>query len=472
MSRSAKPIRYALSGTLAIGLLAGCAGSNHLARAGDYAARPSGKVNRAVDLAESTVERSPNDAAARVALGQAYLDAGRFQSAATTFHDAIALGDSSGPTQLRLALAQIGAGDRQAAVDVLDGASDAIPAADRGLALALAGQTDRGVAILTDALRGGENTPKLRQNLAYAFALDGRWREARVAMAQDVPADKINDRIGEWAMMAQPEDVQKRVAALLSVPAGVQDAGQPQALALGGAEPAQQVAMAEAPAPAAPAAAGELPAIDQAPAAAPAPAPSETPVTAPVGPVPSAPSFAAAFDAQPQPQPQPEARPEPNYLATPVVQPIPASAFDHAPRVAARSAAPAAVQLAPRSRLALTAQQVFSPARRSSSGGTHLVQLGSFSSEASARRAWGVFLARNPELRNYRLVITPAVVNGRNYWRVAAAGLDGNGARHLCSDVKTRGGACFAYAATHAPAGALPAFAMADSGSGREKARR
>jgi Tfp pilus assembly protein PilF len=123
MSRSAKAIRYALSGALAIGLLAGCAGSSHLARAGNYAARPSGKVNHAVDLAEKAVERSPNDAATRVALGQAYLDAGRFQSAATTFGDAVALGDTSGRTQLSLALAQIGAGDLQAAVEVLDGAT-------------------------------------------------------------------------------------------------------------------------------------------------------------------------------------------------------------------------------------------------------------------------------------------------------------------------------------------------------------
>jgi hypothetical protein len=84
----------------------------------------------------------------------------------------------------------------------------------------------------------------------------------------------------------------------------------------------------------------------------------------------------------------------------------------------------------------------------------------------------GIFTTRNPELRNFRMTITPAVVNGRNFWRVAATGLDGSGARHLCSDVKNRGGACFAYAATHAPAGALPAFAMAGSGSGREKARR
>ena len=78
--------------------------------------------------------------------------------------------------------------------------------------------------------------------------------------------------------------------------------------------------------------------------------------------------------------------------------------------------------------------------------------------------------ARNAELRNYRMVITPAVVNGRNYWRVAAAGFNASRATSLCSSVKGRGGACFAYAATRAPAGALPATNQV--GAGPRMARR
>ena len=74
------------------------------------------------------------------------------------------------------------------------------------------------------------------------------------------------------------------------------------------------------------------------------------------------------------------------------------------------------------------------------------MQLGSFSSPQGARRAWGIFAARNPELKNTRMTITPAVVRGKNFWRVAAAGLDAGGASGLCSSVKTRGGVCFAYA--------------------------
>ena len=102
-------------------------------------------------------------------------------------------------------------------------------------------------------------------------------------------------------------------------------------------------------------------------------------------------------------------------------------------------------------------------------GSSHKVQLGSFSSEANAKRAVTVFAARNPELRGFHLTITPAVVNGRNFWRVAAVGFDGNSARRLCSDVKSRGGACFAYAANRTLLGSSPALAVAGFGPGRAR---
>lgn len=460
MSHTAKAIRYAITGALACGLLTGCAGSSsrHLAKAGDYAARSGAQQDSAIDAAENTVARDPNDAAARRALGQAYLDAGRFESAATTFGDAIALGDESGRTRLSLALARIGAGDRPSAVAVLDEARDAIPAADRGLALALAGETGRGVAILLDALRGGENTPKMRQNLAFAFALDGRWREARIAMAQDVPADKINDRIGEWAAMARPEDVQRRVATLLAVPLGVADPGQPVALALGAVPQDARFAAAEpadaelAPIDAAPGpqtASAELPPLDPAPAEIAPPARySAAPAFAPAA-VPASASFSAAF-----------AAPQADVVSQPVVQAIPAPPAYRAPRTA-HAAAPVLAPKAPRRAVAAV----------SSGQGTHLVQLGSFSSEANARRAVDIFTARDPELRNRTLTITPAVVNGRNFWRVAASAHDGGSALRLCSSVKSRGGACFAYARARAPAGGQPQLAIAVSASGRARSR-
>ena len=441
-----KTIRYAIAGVLASALLAGAASAGKVVNASEATAKAQtalsrGKVERAVTLAEAAVAASPRDTAARSVLAQAYMKAGRFESAATTFNDAMELGDNSPRTALALALANVAAGRSREAVAILDDWRESIPASDLGLAYALSGEGSRGVAILADALRSGEATPKLRQNLAYAYALDGRWGEARTMMTMDVPANQIDQRLSSWAAQARPEQAQERVAALLGVPV-VADAGQPRSLALNASPVTEQFAAetAAAPAPVLPtalAAGAELPAAgDTLAVAEPAPA---GPVSAEALPQ----SFAAAFS-----QPAQPAYTAPAY-SQPVVQPLPARAERAAVAVPVRADGSPAVQ------------------RRVASGGTHLVQLGSFSSEQGARRAWGIFAAKNPELRGYRMTIPPAVVRGKNFWRVAAAGFDSRGASGLCSRVKGRGGACFAYSAINPPAGVTPG-----AGAGPQRARR
>ena len=149
--------------------------------------------------------------------------------------------------------------------------------------------------------------------------------------------------------------------------------------------------------------------------------------------------------------------PEIRYGDLPVVQQ--AQAFDSlgdVQRVEPDAVAAAAPQLAPR-QLRASIQR----AMPVTANGTHMVQLGSFSSQQGARRAWGIYTARNASLSGYRMNITPAVVNGKNVWRVAAAGISGAGAANgLCSSVKKRGGACFAYAA--------PSRGKAPAAPGRE----
>jgi hypothetical protein len=106
--------------------------------------------------------------------------------------------------------------------------------------------------------------------------------------------------------------------------------------------------------------------------------------------------------------------------------------------------------------------------------GTHLVQLGSFASQQGARRAWGIYTARNAALSNYRMTITTAVAKGQTVWRVAAGGINGSGAANgLCSQVKNHGGNCFAYAGkvrSIAP-GMAPGVPAQDV-SGPQRARR
>jgi len=404
----------------------------------------SGQVDKAIELAEALVAANPREASYRALLGQAYLRAGRFESSAQALNDAMKLGDNSSRTALSLALANVGQGKNREAVAILDDWRDAIPAADLGLAYALAGETNRGVAILSDALRAGDNTPKLRQNLAYAFALDGRWREARLMVSQDVPAGQVDARLSDWASKAKPEDGRVRVASLIGAP-NRQDSGMPTALALNASAEQQQLAAETAaqrdPAPAL-AANGELPAANQNPAElaqyspvdAPAPVAS-LPAPAPVASNGSQ-SFAASFggDVEAAPALAPAALPAPAMAQAPKAK---APVVKTAPVQVAAAPVPAA------HRPGLRPRRDAAPVL--GKGSSHAVQLGAFSSEQGARRAWGYYAKRNPELRNFRMTITAATVRGKQFWRVAATGLDGNGAGGLCSTVKSRGGVCFAY---------------------------
>lgn len=463
LNQNRKVAQYAVGSALAVALIAGAADVGPLAMVSAseaVAAESSRSVEKAVRKAEKAVSKAPADAITRTTLAHTYLQAGRFESAAQTFRDAIHLGDSSPRTALSLALAYIGGGKSVEALAVLSESRDAIPAGDLGLAMALAGDTSGGVAILADALRAGEDTPTIRQNLAYAYALDGRWREARLMAAQDVPADQLDARISTWAQQGRPDQYRDRVATLLGTPVR-NDPGQPAHLALAPApaEPAQAFAVAEMPA--APSA-GELAPIEDGESfwtagvdiadAEPAAAPAVPAAIAAVDPAPS--DFDRAFiDTEPTG--------EVRYVSQPVVQVIPTrTAKSETPVAAPRKVtladpAPVASTLAPASRAPHAAA-------------THVVQLGSFSSERNAERAWKIYLQRNPELASYDKVITPAVVRGKKYYRVIAAGFDRREARSLCSAVKGRGNGCLAYAASNPLPGALPST----TASGPMRARR
>ncbi|WP_298193445.1 SPOR domain-containing protein [Novosphingobium sp.] len=415
--------RICLTTALAAGLLSGCAagGPNHAKFASSaQAALGKGTPEKAIALAEQAVLAAPRTAAYRTLLGSAYLRAGRFEAARQAFDEAMQLGEDSGKAALSLALADIALGRGNEAVDTLNTYRDSIPASDYGLAMAMAGQTQTGIAALTDAIRNGENTAKTRQNLAYAYALDGSWGEAKLMAQQDVPADKLSERLQTWAFMARPEDTRRRVAALLGAPATAEGA-QPTALALANFPDASKlaeeaVAMAASQqssngdaAELAKAAATAMPA-PQADAAAPQPAladASSEPASARLAAIDVAPSAVAA--------PAPAAQ---QMVSHPVVQPV------HGARSASAPApAPAGMK------------------------GSHVVQLGSFSSNDGAQRAWRHFTARNRGLAGYHSQITQVAVNGRQFWRVQAVGFAGfASARQMCQSVKAKGGVCLVMA--------------------------
>lgn len=411
-----------ISTALAAGMLTGCA--TGAVRPDKFAssartALAGGNIRAAVDNAEKAVLADPRNSTYRVLLGNAYLKAGRFESARQAYDEAMELGEDSSRTALSLALADVALGRYPEAIDTLNSYRHSLAPADYGLALALAGQPVQGVAVLSDTIRGGENTVKARQNLALAYAMSGQWREARAMASQDLPAAEVGNRMEQWALMGQPELSRERVAGLLSVPVR-SDSGQPTALALSNFPSTMQLSAEAATRaePLAKAAAEELAPLDQ----------------------PAMPEPAIA-DASSQPRQE--------MLA---LIDLPASA----------SAAPAKVQsykpIRPtvRAQAARTAPAAKPPVATSVGKGTHLVQLGAFASVEGARRAWRHFAARNPALGGYQNVTTRITVKGRDLWRVQAAGFAGYAAASsLCGSVKARGGVCLVLR-SDSPGNALP----------------
>lgn len=431
-NKTGRPIapRLALAATTAIAALAlpGCmtaaAPTAQASFTSAQGALAKGQVSKAIAFAEEAVLAEPRNPGYRALLGAAYLEAGRFQSAATSFGDALDLGDDNPRTVLSFALAKIALGEGRSAVAVLDEYAGVIDPADLGLALALAGQTERGTGVLINAVRASDKaSPKLRQNLAYAYALGGNWQMARVMAEQDVPGNELDERLSQWAAMSAPEMFQQRIATLIDV-APRADTGQPQRLALANF-PAQDVMVAEA------AAQGDVSAF------------AEEPVQ--VAQAETSANFTQAFD-KPAPaiatvDPSPATT---RYVSNPVVQQLASASPRPAPRFAAATQ---------QRRMAATAASVEAPAAKGAS--THLVQLGAYSSKIEAERGWNTVKAQFPQLKDRKPVITQAVVNGRTFWRIAAEGFNSNDAKAMCGTVKSAGRGCFAYAASTPPAGAV-----------------
>ncbi|NJM50370.1 MAG: hypothetical protein HC843_05305 [Sphingomonadales bacterium] len=218
---------------------------------------------------------------------------------------------------------------------------------------------------MSDAIRQDNATARTRQNLALAYALNGRWREARIMAVQDMPQDRVNDRITEWAQYARPGAYETRIAGLLKV-TPQSDAGQPVRLALANAPAALASAAPVAPAQSlAEEASEELAAIGPAPVA-----------------------MVKGFDAPEEKNVAVVAASKPAPI-----QPIEIPASDNAPLIKAPvgPSKAAAVQPAAKAKepakLALADVAPKAPATRNVSG-THLVQLGAFSTTENAKKAW------------------------------------------------------------------------------------
>lgn len=372
-------------------------------KAATKAAGKAAKALRAHDVAaavagaETAVGLAPTRADFRMILGQSYLQAGRFPSARQAFADALHLDRGNGRAALDLALTEIAAGDWQRARDTLAQHAETIPAGDRGLAMALAGDTAGGVAVLTEVAKSSAASVQVRQNLALAYALGGQWGVARMIVAADLSPADVDARLQQWAAFAQPKAASDQVASLLGVHPVADDAGQPAALALVApvATPAVMVATA---------------------------LPVTPPAANAVEPVPAAPVAAIA-----------PAKPQIVFGARrEVVQPLAAPVIRQAANGYRVKVQPTRVAAAK----AVTAKPVIA-------SGTWFVQIGAFDSAGVAKDAWNraqhryaAFKGRQPNGATFRS-------GAATFFRLSVGGFSRAAADQACRQYRARGGVCF-----------------------------
>ncbi|MBJ7442523.1 MAG: SPOR domain-containing protein [Sphingopyxis sp.] len=389
------------------------------------AALEAGKVSKAVGLAEAAVAASPRDASYRALLGQAYLYDGRFASATAALTEAMELGATDSNTIIALTLAQIAQGKSADAIALLQAHRDTVPASDIGLALALAGDSEGAIYVLTDAARAPEANARTRQNLALAFALSGRWAQAQILASQDLSPAKLEARMMEWSKLAETPNAQLRVASLIGTKAQ-QDAGMPVRLALSNFGETQMAA-ADAPV--------ELASADPAPVAAYAPPP---PVLADAG------NTIRSIEL-----PMPERTADGVVPVTELPQPKAAGEVilaDAAPyRAAPRGEGEGRIR--PAQQQALELATVLIPkaiAFNAKKPTGWAVQLGAFDSLGIAKEKWGGLKKRSAMLASFPASSHAATVKGRTFYRLTVNGLATRAdATSLCNELKAHGQTCF-----------------------------
>jgi len=418
--RNARPrnarIALGLSALALAGVLAGqgiASADNEaaveVAKAANADARRAAKAlerhrdDEAVGFAEHAVALAPRSADYRMLLGQSYLQAGRFRSAASAFADVVALDPATPRAALNLALMQVATGDWGAARQTLDVHATRIAAPDRGLAVALAGDPQGGVQLLMEAARAPGATPVVRQNLALALALSGQWQAARVTAAADMSPADVDARMQQWAGFAQPKAASDQVSTLLGIVPTV-DPGQPAALALNApALPAARPAQVAAAEPALPALAPAVPVA--------------SPIVAAVA---ATPAMATAIAWGPRRE---------------VVQPLPVPLLHP-------DAAPQRLALA---KAMMTGRIEPIHAAPAATGGTWYVQLGAYQNTAVARDAWHRFV-RNAAFAGRVPNGATVKANGAQLFRLSVGGFTRAQADAMCRSHRARGGACFVRA--------------------------
>ncbi len=356
--------------------------------------------------AERLVAAQPRDGAFRSLLGRAYLANGRFVSAHTAFEDAMTLGVADARTIISLSMVHTALGDGAAARALLTEHGAGLPAADFGLAMAMAGDPMTGARALSLAVREPGATAQVRQNLAYALALAGEWGQARLVAGMDLSGRELQDRLTQWSAAAHQNAGPQRIAALIGVSPRSDDEGLPERLALSASDP-QALAAVSAPAPA---------------------------------------DMVAEAAAEASPAPEfTEAR-EPAIRGSLYPELAEAAAFETPPAEAPLIAAP---QTPVREKLLERFSDSVSPSTTAvaapiEQSSDWVVQIGAYGDKAGTDYGWRRVLQRRIGAEGFRKVAGTARVKGRLYHRLALSGFSDRGAADgFCRSLRANGQACF-----------------------------
>ncbi|MEY4269027.1 MAG: hypothetical protein RLZZ58_243 [Pseudomonadota bacterium] len=467
LAASGVVLGFATSGCTATGMSAGIkpakqsADATKAGKAADKArtAMTKGDGGRAIGMAEAAVASDPGNGAYRALLGQAYLNSGRFASAEAAFTEAASLGRDEPQLVIGLALAKIALNKNAEAAQLIEAHRETLPAADYGLAMALAGDLERAIYSLSDAARQNDASARTRQNLAYAYALSGRWVQARIIAAQDLSPAKLDARMAEWATSAQFATNDLRIAGLIGTEVS-RDAGMPVRLALApgafaptlaAAQPVADDAVALGSADTQPVV---LASADPAPIADYAPPPPVSMAALDTGPTPDdlvRVSLAAAEPLMPA-QVAPldgAATPAPALAPTVLAQAdAPLIRAEAAPYKSPVDVALKAVTLASAAKdgaIPVSAFNLAGPvAFNSKKPHGWAVQLGAYDSLGVAKSKWSIISATIPNLKRFPASSQSATVKGKLYYRLTANGLASRAdALALCRNVQAAGQKCF-----------------------------
>jgi hypothetical protein len=212
-------LRNLLLCTTSASLLAGCAWFQSAPRVATAA--PAAVTNSGPVVPVSATVNDATSAAAQLSFAQGQVTGGNFAEAELAFAAAKAAGADAELADVGSALAKLGQGDEAGARTALlalagQRLTGQSARSNLGLGLALVGETDAAIAMLTPLADSIDATPRIRQNLAFAHAIAGN-RAAAIGWARvDLDGVSAVRRVAGWDSF-RAKSAPVRLAALLGV---------------------------------------------------------------------------------------------------------------------------------------------------------------------------------------------------------------------------------------------------------------